>query len=312
MGWIIAAAVLLVLVAVLIYVISYMFVETLAHPKTHSHEESWANEDHNALMDKELYDKVPRKDFELESSRGYKLNGRMLLQPDWEEKRGPQNKVIILCHGWTSNMVDIAGYFKIFYSKGFNVVTYDHRYHGRSQGGFCSMGYYEHQDLLEVVDYARSVFGERCTLGLMGESMGAATVMLATPKIKNLAFSIEDCGYSRLDEEIIFVGTTKYHMPKWPFSKTIMALSRRRYGYDVNDVRPMDSVKASRDVPMLFVHGDHDLFVPSYMMMDNYNAKEGFKMCRYFKGSEHARSHFDHQEEYENFVWEFLEKINVI
>ncbi|MDD2231385.1 MAG: alpha/beta hydrolase [Sphaerochaetaceae bacterium] len=310
MVWIIVAAALAVIYFGACFFASSKFVEILSHPRKHSYEEVLSNEAQMRLMDKAAYDAVPKKDFSVQSSRGYTLQGRILLQPDWEKSE--KKKVIVLCHGWTSNSVEVCGYYKIYYDKGFNCVLYDHRYHGHSGGDFCSMGYYEHKDLEEVCVYARTVFGNDCILGIMGESMGAATVMLATPEIPNLAFTVEDCGYSSLEDEIVYVGTKKYHVPKWPVREWVIAMMKKRMGYDVNDVRPMDAVARSENVPMLFVHGDNDHFVPSKMMMECYNKKKGFRMCRYFEGSEHARSHMDHPAEYEKTVWEFLEKIGVI
>jgi uncharacterized protein len=61
-----------------------------------------------------------------------------------------------------------------------------------------TMGYYEARDLKKVCDYIRAKFSEEIILGTHGESMGAATVMMNAPLDQQLAFVIEDCGYSDL------------------------------------------------------------------------------------------------------------------
>ncbi|NLY07422.1 MAG: alpha/beta hydrolase [Spirochaetales bacterium] len=291
------------------YIISSEFVKTLSLPKIHSYDDSMKYLEGMKSFDMEAFRNVPSKDFTISSSRGYDLKGKILFQPEWESV--PRKKVIVLCHGWTSNSMTVVSYYDMYYSKGFNCIVYDHRYHGKSGGGFCSMGYYEHMDLIEVCSHARSVFGDDCILGIMGESMGAATVMLATPLIPRLAFAVEDCGYSTLVEEMMYVGTTRYHLPKWPIEKFVISLLHHRYGYDANSVSPISSVAKSEDIPMLFLHGDNDHFVPSSMMKQCYDSKKGFRMSRYFKGSAHADSYFDHPDEYRDCVFEFLGEIGM-
>lgn len=310
MIWVASLAAALALLAGVSYLISSLFAEKLAHPHRRTYEEALTDKDFMKRIDGGRYSGAIQKDFTLHSDNGYELSGKMFLQPGWEGQK--PRRAVVLCHGWTSNMVFISDYYSFFFPKGFNVFVYDHRYHGRSGGEFCTMGLHEHEDLIQVCSYVRSLMGEDCRLGIMGESMGAATVMLAAPKVPGLAFAIEDCGYSTLRDEVIFVGTKLNHMPKWPIFPLCASITKRRFGYDINAINPIDGVRASHDLPMLFLQGDKDNFVPSRMMTECFNAKEGFRMCRYFEGSGHARSHIDHPKEYRATIWEFLEKSGVL
>lgn len=289
--------------------VSHVFVEWVCHPKTHSRADSLSARRNDPLFDLPFYESLPKRDFQLVSSQGCRLSGRIVFQPGWE--KAPRKKVVVLCHGWTGNIIGISNRIRIFYDKGYNCVAYDHRRHGDSGGDVCTMGLRESGDLVDICAYAREVFGGDCVLGIMGESMGAATVMMAAPLVERLDFAIEDCGYSSLRDELVHVGTRRYHAPKWPVTEFCQALFKRRYGFDITQVVPSESVARCEAVPMLFVHGDRDTLVPPWMMEACARNKKGLAMSRLFEGSEHGRSYADHPAEYKALVWEFLDRLGL-
>jgi fermentation-respiration switch protein FrsA (DUF1100 family) len=61
-------------------------------------------------------------------------------------------------------------------------------------------------------------------------------------------------------------------------------------------------------LPMFFIHGDSDTFVPTWMVHPLYEAKPEPKELWLAPGSEHARSYFDYREEYTQRVQNFLKK----
>lgn len=69
----------------------------------------------------------------------------------------------------------------------------------------------------------------------------------------------------------------------------------------------IDQVKKCK-LPMLFIHGDNDDFVPSWMVKPLYQAKPQPKELYIAKGSKHAQSLIDHPQEYAARVKDFVEK----
>ena len=63
---------------------------------------------------------------------------------------------------------------------------------------------------------------------------------------------------------------------------------------------------AKCQLPMLFIHGDSDDFVPTEMVHRLYAAKSGTKRLWLAPGSEHAMSYCDHPGEYKSQVVSFL------
>ena len=85
---------------------------------------------------------------------------------------------------------------------------------------------------------------------------------------------------------------------------TIELLTKSSY----SKVNPCQQVSTCDDIPMLFIHGDSDDFVPPYMAYKNYDSKNGFKMIRIYKDAAHARSVVAHKEQYEKDLRNFLKK----
>ena len=86
-------------------------------------------------------------------------------------------------------------------------------------------------------------------------------------------------------------------------------LCRLKYGWSFDGIRQIDQV-AKCSKPMLFIHGDNDDFVPSWMVHPLYSAKrKGRKAIFIAKGSVHAMAYRDHHMEYTRTVREFLRKV---
>lgn len=214
---------------------------------------------------------------------------------------------VVLCHGYRMDRWSMVKYAVIWHDLGYNVLIYDHRFHGMSGGLFLSYGLLEREDLDHMVAEVR----ERAPglpVGVHGESMGAATVMMYTgwsERQQPINFAVEDCGYSSTRDVLSYKMTDDYGLPDWGITRWANRVSGWRFGFDFNDVVPREEI-ADGEVPMLFIHGDSDTFVPTYMIQENYEAYPGPKQQWLAPGSEHAKSVLDHPEEYRKVLVQFL------
>lgn len=144
------------------------------------------------------------------------------------------------------------------------------------------------------IEYLKSRFGNDIILGLHGESMGAGTVMETIPLNDSIKFVIEDCGYSNFHELIGFQITHAYKnrlvrkilRPSLIFANFFMKTKAK---FSMKIV-PIDIV-ASTSLPMMFIHGKEDYFVPWYMAVDLYKAKtKGYKELYLVEGAKHAEA----------------------
>ncbi len=69
-----------------------------------------------------------------------------------------------------------------------------------------------------------------------------------------------------------------------------------------------DCVTAAK-VPMLFVHGDGDAFIPVAMCKECYEACGSEKQMVIYEDAGHGQSHFRHPEKYERDLFTFLERV---
>lgn len=251
-------------------------------------------------FDENWFNQCPKEELSIDSPNGYPIKG-IFLKP-LETKN-----TIIICHGVTENKISMVKYARMFERLGFNTFVFDHRRHGDSGGKTTSYGYYEKFDVAAVVQTVKSIVGEDALIGIQGESMGAASMILYAGLLEDGAdFYIADCGFSNFSELISQIMTkTTYLRTKIPIHLANFFL-RLRDGYTFKSVTPKEAVKNIKS-PVLFIHSLGDDFILPYMTEEMYAEKEEPKMIKLFKKGAHAESFNENQEEYEKTVQQFLE-----
>ncbi len=174
------------------------------------------------------------------------------------------------------------------------------------------MGACEAKDLETVCAWAREHYGEDALLGTLGESMGAATVMLHAKEDARLAFAVEDCGFSDLKREIALVMINRFHAPPFPVLPLASLFCRLRGGVFLGSVCPANALKDCAHVPMLFIHGDADELIPYAMMQECFDAKAGEKERWLVPGARHADCFRADQEGYRTHLSTFLQAHRII
>lgn len=173
----------------------------------------------------------------------------------------------IVFHGYYGNSSQMAGYGKMFYELGMNVLIPDALAHGESDGKYIGMGWLERSDVLNWIGSIVDADPE-AQIMLFGVSMGGATVMMAAGEAlpANVKCIVEDCGYSSvMDEFSVQIGQT-FGLPKFPLLYSADLICRIRAGYGFAEASAVEQLKKA-EVPMLFIHGEEDTFVP-YEMLD--------------------------------------------
>ena len=258
-----------------------------------------------------FYESVKLEEFSLESPNGYTIKGSVIRADDNTSFPDGKRRAVIMSHGVTANRYTMLSHGEIWHRLGFDLVIYDQRAHGESGGPDCSFGYYESKDLVYIAEEMRKRFPEDTIWGIGGESMGAATVMMAAPHIPWLSFVYEDGGYATFRAEIPAALKHKKNLPYFPFTPLTILFINHRHEFKVDDVRPVDSVKDIH-VPMLFVHGGDDRFVPTENVYPLYEAKQGDKELKIFEGAPHVKAVLMHHEEYCSMLKGFCEKYGII
>lgn len=216
----------------------------------------------------------------------------------------------IFFHGYRCGGIrDGNGGFILSKKRGYNVLLVDQRAHGKSEGKVMTFGIKERLDCLQWVAYANERFGKETPIILMGISMGASTVLMAAGEElpENVRCVIADCPFSS-PKEIIQTVMRSRKMPVWllyPLAK----LSAGVYGgFDLEETSATEAVKKSR-LPILFIHGDDDRFVPCHMGQVCYEACASQKRIFLVKGAGHGLSHCVDAQGYAETVNTFLDEV---
>lgn len=303
--------IILIIIAILVIVFFlatglYIFRSTVTR-ELHNIEKSYTRYVENNLFDEALYNSASKEDITLKSFDGLNLTSTLIINEN------PTNKFIVLVHGVSICYVGSLKYFDIFYKNGFNVLIVNQRRHGKSEGKYSTYGFYEKYDVNMWIEYLKSRFGDDIILGLHGESMGAGTVMETIPLNNSIKFVIEDCGYSNFYELIGFQITHQYKnrlvrkilRPSLIFANFFMKTKAK---FSMKKIVPID-IASSTSLPMMFIHGKEDYFVPWYMSVDLYKAKtKGYKELYLVEGAKHAEALEVNKILYEKKIMTFIEK----
>ncbi len=256
-------------------------------------------ESENPAFDYKWYEGLDKEKVKILSPFGYKLAGYFIPA---EQK---SDRTIIFCHGITASLISSIKYTKMFYKRGWNLLLYDNRRHGLSEGKMSTYGYYEKHDLKAVVDYVKERSQNSAIIGIHGESMGAATTLQYAGMEDGVSFYICDCPYSSLWEQLSLRFKEDYHLPKIPFLYITNLFIKIIARFWVRDVNPLADIKKINN-PVLLIHGDADKYVPTEMSRQLYEAKKDNKVLYIVPQATHARSLQMNPEEYEKRVFEFI------
>lgn len=225
---------------------------------------------------------------------GARLFGKVYKSTD---KTAP---VRIMFHGYKSaGERDFCGGLRFAVDDGDNVIMVDQRAHGKSEGRCLTFGIKESRDCLRWIDYAIKTFGENAKIILVGISMGATTVLLASGESlpENVVGVVADCGFSSPREIIKKVIREDFKLPA-SIVYPIIRLGAIVFGrFDINGGDVPSALKNSK-TPTLFIHGDDDRFVPYEMGVKNYTACAAEKTLLTGRGAGHALTYMVDKESY--------------
>ncbi len=297
------------LVACSVFVSEYLFKIIIYRQKKSSSQKdidavaSWYRHYPIAKEGRRWLEGMPYINVYIKSFDGLRLYGALL--------ENYSDKIVICVHGFTgSGKKDFASLAQAYYKNGYNVLLVDNRAHGQSEGKYVGFGVLDRLDLRNWVKYVINRFGSNVQIFLHGISMGAATVLMASSIMpKNVRGIIADCGFTSVYEIFEYVLKRDYHLPKFPIIYLTNIMSKIRAGYGYKDVNTTAEIARS-DIPILFIHGENDEFVPLWMTMKNYSHCKAYKELFIVRESEHAESHYIDKKGYERRILTFIEKIS--
>ncbi len=218
---------------------------------------------------------------------------------------------IILFHGYRSIAeTDFGCAMDYYYAQGYELVLVDQRAHGKSSGSWIGFGVLERYDCLSWIRYLNTEYQPLPTF-LSGISMGCSTVLMALglDLPSNVRGVIADCGFTSPKEIVAHVMERKIHLSASLLLPGISLFSKIFAGYFLGEYSTLDALKANK-IPVIFIHGKEDHYVPPEMTLRNYEACTAEKQLILVEGAGHGTSYLQDKPGVEKAIGSFLAKYN--
>ncbi len=218
--------------------------------------------------------------------------------------------IVLALHGYTSTGTSFCSLANYFHNIGFDCLMPDLRAHGESEGEYVGFGILDRFDCLEWIKYIVNKFGKEKKIIIHGISMGGATALMTTgfedipEQVKAV---IADCAFTSPYDVFAHIMKRDYKMSEFPVMNINTMLCRKKAGYGFNDYSTLTAVKNTK-LPILFIHGKNDDFVPVWMTEKNYEACVSPKKILMVENAGHGAAYYENHELYEKTVSEFLDE----
>jgi dipeptidyl aminopeptidase/acylaminoacyl peptidase len=229
--------VVLIVVSVLIIISLWGFYSSIRPPKIIS-----------SITPRDL--KMNYQDVSFKTADGLTLRGWYIPAAKRTEK------TLILLHGYPADKGNILPALA-FLHEDFNLLLFDFRYLGRSEGSYSTAGAKEVEDLLAAIQFLKSR-GVK-DVGVWGFSMGGAVALMAIEKAPEIRAVISESSYASLGEmafELLRIPLLNY-----PIAYLVGLWAKLFLGIDVRDASPADRIR-NTTLPILLIHSSADAVIP--------------------------------------------------
>jgi fermentation-respiration switch protein FrsA (DUF1100 family) len=195
---------------------------------------------------------LPARDVRFTAADGAHLVG-------WLALRSPDAPTIILVHGFKAARQNMLPWARYLYATGYNVLLYDSRGCGQSEGWHIDLGAGETTDLIGAARYLQQLPDLRVKrFGALGVSLGAGTVLLAAAREPLLAAVVADSAWADEGPQLDRMGS----VPVGPLAVPVLpyepALVNALIGADLGATRPLAVVGSIAPRAVMFIHSADD------------------------------------------------------
>jgi uncharacterized protein len=196
---------------------------------------------------------LPVRDVRFNASDGVQLAG-------WLALRSPDAPTIILVHGFKGVRQNMLPWARYFYAAGYNVLLYDSRGCGQSDGWHIDLGAHEANDLIGATRYLAGLSDLKLKrFGALGVSLGGGTVVLAAAREPSLLAVVADSAWADEQQQLDRMGS----IPIGPLAVPVLpyepALVNALIGADLSTARPVAVVGSIAPRAVMFIHSADDM-----------------------------------------------------
>lgn len=237
------------------------------------------------------------------SDVAFKTSDGLTLRGWWIP--GTKGETIVMVHGLSNNRSEPFNKAGYLHAAGYNILVFDLRGHGQSDGNGTTMGYREPVDVQAAVAEARRL--EAGPIALFGYSLGASTVIEEAAVNPQVSAVIEDSGFSSVGDVFMARFTEVTRIPAIPFAAPAVAFGQLDLGTSLWNIDPL-AFAARLHKPLLAIVGGADTIVPPAEGLALYQAAAGPKQLLDVPGAGHVAAYNTANHLYEQTVLSFLAK----
>jgi alpha-beta hydrolase superfamily lysophospholipase len=179
----------------------------------------------------------------------------------WYFPTPAHRRLAIFVHGLWDRWDVIAPQAADLHRRGFDVLAFDLRGHGRSDRDRLSMGHRERRDVRAALRWAKEEGFTPDRIGWVGYSLGGAIVVMEAAENPEIRVGVVDSPFGDLPEVLDAQLARHSGLPGF-FNPAILLAARVAFDVPVGDLVPIRAAARWGDRPLLVIHGTADHLVP--------------------------------------------------
>lgn len=227
----------------------------------------------------------------------------------WFVRAENSDKMIIFVHGYKSNRMifnkSTPDFIKEALRQNYNVLAFDFRGNGKSDGDTTTFGYYEKNDLLGAINYAKGKGAKHIVL--LGISMGGATAIITASSNPQMVDGIvSDSAFAELKPYLYRNLPAWSSLPTFPFSYAIIPAASFFAKINPSDVSPLNAIGNIPPEKVMLIHSEDDTVVPYEECLKIFKASYSATKLLVVKSAPHGKIFELNKEIYLKRVFKFI------
>ena len=223
---------------------------------------------------------------------------------------GQSDKAIIVVHGIDGPSFEMLPHVAYLHRSGYNVLLYDNRGRGESDGGFSTLGYLEWRDVLSAINWMRArpeVNPNK--IGLHGLSLGAACVIMAAAKDESIRGVLAESPFISMTIMLAHIANKLTRIPRFALGSMLTIVFDWSLGTRLRTVDPRAAVAKLSPRPIFIIDAAKDQLFPENTAHTVYEAAGPPKTFWQVENAAHANCWHTRPEEFEQRALAFWQGV---
>ncbi len=179
----------------------------------------------------------------------------------WWVPNPASQQALIIVHGKEQSRAERLVLSRPLWEMNYNLLFFDLRGHGTSDGDHYFFGQYESWDTVGAFNFVKDKGFAPQSIGLFGTSMGAATSLLAMGRSSEIQTVFSDSSFADFEQMVTERMPIEKGIPSF-FTPGIFTAGKILFDFNVDEIKPEVVLKQLENRKIFLVHGDSDTVIP--------------------------------------------------